>query len=114
MSIPPKRGKLMVTRPTDKLREGDVVLDGGMRILIDGPARTCGDPEEGGVLVWPGLVLNGDALCDPESPDYDAYVARHLRGQWWKDRVPRPRQDDWPIQGNRLAMWSIEAREEES
>ncbi|MER6605692.1 hypothetical protein ABT282_07200 [Streptomyces sp. NPDC000927] len=91
--------------PTPELREGDIVLDHGMRILIDGPGKYR---EE--TYVWPGLVLNADELCDNESDSYDAYIARHLRGIWWEDRVPRPRKDDWPIQGNSLACWRIEPR----
>lgn len=96
--------------PTTKLQEGDVVLHYGMRILIDGPAETepgTNDPEMTR-YVWPGLVLNADELCDRNSPTFDAYIYKHIRGIWWEDRVPRPRKDDWPIVGNGHAMWSVE------
>lgn len=100
----------MPIKNTADLAEGDVVLNYGMRILIDGPATVY--PEHGQATYptyrWPGLVLNADELCDRESPSYDAYIACHLRGQWWEDRVPRPRKDDWPIVGNHLANWHIE------
>ncbi len=102
----------MAQKTTDKLREGDIVLNSGMRILIDGPVKvipdlsTCHDRYD--TYRWPGLVLNADELCDKDSPEYDAYIACHLRGQWWEDRVPRPRKDNWPVVGNKLAVWYTE------
>lgn len=99
----------MLRRKTDQLQEGDVVLNHGMRILIDGPART--EPGTNGHDLtryrWPGLVLNADELCDPASLAYDTYIYKHLRGVWWEDRVPRTRKDDWPVVGNCLAWWSV-------
>jgi hypothetical protein len=92
----------VTSKNTTELVEGDVVLDHGMRILLDGPARVTDRYE------WPGLVLNGDALCDKESPEYDAYIACHLRGQWRHDVVPLPRIDNWSIVGNELATWTVE------
>ncbi len=100
-----------LTLPTDELREGDIILNHGMRILIDGPAKVYRhEPQSRSntVYVWPGLVLNADELCDKDSEHYDSYIARHLRGIWWEDRVPRPRADEWSIQGNHLATWHVE------
>lgn len=100
----------MPMKNTTELAEGDIVVNYGMRILIDGPATvypgtSSTDTER---YAWPGLVLNADALCAKESPQYDAYIACHLRGQWWEDRVPRPRKDNWPIVGNYHATWCVE------
>lgn len=96
--------------PTSELREGDIVLNTGMRILIDGPAGIYpqGDRPEDQVYRWPGLVLNADELCDRDADTFDLYLYKHLRGVWWEDQVPRPRRDDWPVQGNHLAMWHVE------
>lgn len=97
-------------KTTDQLREGDVVLHYGMRILIDGPAHTY--PDRGHTVYrWPGLVLNADELCDPASPSYSGYIASHLRGTRWRDIVPRRRMDDWPVQGNGMALWNTEPEE---
>lgn len=95
---------------TTELKQGDIVLNHGMRILIDGPPLIEPSPNREGVerYAWPGLVLNGDELCDRDSEAYDSYIACHLRGQWWEDRVPRPRKDDWPVVGNHLALWWVE------
>lgn len=97
---------------TDELREGDIVINSGMRILIDGPAKIYGTEygNDPAVYSWPGLVLNADDLCDKDSENYDAYIARHLRGIWWEDRVPRPHKDNWTITGNHCAMWHIEPK----
>lgn len=102
----------MKLKDTSELAEGDIILDHGMRILIDGPAVVTqqGPGRAGMVYRWPGLVLNADELCDKESPSYDAYIATHIRGIWWEDNVPRTRKDDWPIQGNYLANWTVEDR----
>lgn len=98
-------------KSTTELEVGDIVLHGGMRILIDGPAHIT--PEHGSAALpvyrWPGLVLNADELCDKSAPAYDAYIARHLRGIWWEDRVPRPRRDNWNITGNAMALWHMGA-----
>lgn len=98
----------MTMKRTPDLAEGDVVVNCGMRILIDGPVTNYPDERYG----WPGLVLNADELCDKGSEHYDAYIACHLRGIWWEDRVPRPRKDDWPIVGNSSAMWHVEEKED--
>lgn len=100
----------MTVKDTSQLAEGDIVLNHGMRILLDGPAKVIkrGEDPADTVYVWPGLVLNADELCDKESPSYDAYIAKHIRGIWWEDCVPRPRKDDWPVQGNYLATWGVE------
>lgn len=98
-------------RNTTELEIGDVVLHSGMRILIDGPAKVYTEHGSASlpVYAWPGLVLNADALCDRDAPEYDAYIARHLRGIWWEDRVPRPRRDNWSITGNAMALWHMGA-----
>src|SRR5574341_1702660 len=103
----------MPYKNTTQLAEGDIVLDHGMRILLDGPAtiHPLGDRPEDPVYRWPGLVLNADELCDKGSPSYNAYIACHIRGQWREDIVPLPRLDDWPVQGNHLAMWTTEEKE---
>ena len=100
----------MTQKTTDELREGDIVLDSGMRILIDGPVTVVPSfyRSENDRYVWPGLVLNADELCDKDSPEYNNYIASHLRGQWWEDRLPLPRKDNWPIVGNRLTNWYTE------
>jgi hypothetical protein len=102
----------MKLKDTSQLAEDDIILHYGMRILIDGPAVVTqkGTGRAGALYHWPGLVLNADELCDKDSPSYDAYIASHLRGIWWEDRVPRPRKDDWPIQGNYLASWTLQDR----
>ena len=93
--------------PIDELREGDIVLEHGMRILIDGPVGTEGTGDRMR-WVWPGLVVNADEVCNPRHPEYNAYIACHLRGQWWEDLSPRPRKDNWPIVSNRLPLWTVE------
>ena len=100
----------MTVKDTTELTEGDIVLHHGMRILLDGPAKRYqqGTGRAGDVYRWPGLVLNADELCDKDGPHYNAYIAKHIRGIWWEDCVPRPRKDDWPIQGNYLATWVVE------
>lgn len=102
----------MKIKDTSELAEGDIILHYGMRILIDGPAVVAqrGTGRAGTVYRWPGLVLNADELCDKDSPDYNSYIACHLREQCWEDLVPRPRKDDWPIQGNYLATWTLQDR----
>lgn len=102
----------MTVKDTTQLAEGDIILNYGMRILIDGPVKISG-PEHDRVYRWPGLVINADELCDKDSPTYDAYIYKHIRGIWWEDCVPRPRKDDWPIQGNYLATWVVEDKEED-
>lgn len=100
----------MKIKDTTELTEGDVVLNYGMRILIDGPAKIYkqGEDQADIVFVWPGLVLNADELCAKEFPTYNSYIASFLRGTNWEDRVPRTRQDEWNIQGNYLANWTVE------
>jgi hypothetical protein len=89
---------------TTELREGQVVHNSGMRILIDGPARIYeGDHE---VYAWPGLVLNADEICRREGPAYNSYIACHLRGTWREDAGREP--DRWTVQGNDLACWWVE------
>lgn len=95
---------------TPELKKGDIVLNSGMRILLDTPANVYKHSDDPTDLVyaWPGLVLNADDLCDKGSEEYDAYIACHIRGTWWKDCVPRPRKDQWTVQGNHLARWHVE------
>lgn len=99
-----------MNKTTDQLSEGDVVLNHGMRILLDGPAKVYphGDRPEDQVYVWPGLVLNADELCDKDAETFNSYIYKHIRGIWWEDCLPRPRKDDWPVQGNSLARWVVE------
>lgn len=99
----------MTRKNTTELETGDIVINAGMRILIDGPARVypAHGSSSGTVYAWPGLVLNADALCDKDSPDYDDYIARHLRGIWFEDRMEPKRKDDWTIQGTDMALWHI-------
>lgn len=103
----------MTIKDTTELAEGDIVLDSGMRILLDIPAKIYkhGDDPADLVYAWHGLVLNADELCDRDGEDYNAYIACHIRGQWWEDCVPRPRKDQWIVQGNYLATWHVEERE---
>lgn len=107
-----EQGVSLLYLPTPELQEGDIVLNSGMRILIDGPAQTYPEPNDPDRTryAWPGLVTNADALCDRESEEYDSYIACHLRGQWREDQVPLPRQDDWPVVGNSLTRWHVERR----
>jgi hypothetical protein len=99
----------MVQKTTDQLGVGDIVLDGGMRIKVGAPIPTHRE----GVWAFKGHVLNADALCDKDSPDYDSYIACHLRGQWWKDRDPNGGKGDpadrdmWPIQGTANVVWYL-------
>lgn len=103
----------MPTKNTTELEVGDVVLNYGMRILLDTPANIYrhGEDQADTVYSWPGLVLNADELCDKESESYDAYIYKHIRGIWWEDRVPRPRRDQWEVTGNYLATWHVEEKE---
>lgn len=93
---------------TTELKQGDIVVNQGMRILLDTPARVYEDYANGPVYAWPGLVLNADELCDRKSPKFDLYIYKHIRGIWWEDCVPRPRKDEWIVQGNHLATWYVE------
>lgn len=103
----------MLVKNTTELQVGDVVVNHGMRILLDTPANVYehGSDLADKVYSWPGLVLNADELCDRESEHYDSYIACHLRGTWWEDRVPRPRKDQWEVTGNYLATWYVEDKE---
>jgi hypothetical protein len=93
-----------------EIREGDIVLNCGMRILIDGPATIYGEkygnPADEPVYSWPGLVVNADAICKEGGEEYDAYIACHLRGQWWQDRGGR--KDSWPVNSNDRESWEVE------
>lgn len=89
------------------LKLGDVVLNSGMRILLDREIR-CYDED---TKAFAGLVLNADALCTKGSEDYDVWIACHLRGQWYQDRLmgePNARQDEWTVKSNSLAWWYVE------
>lgn len=99
-------------KTTDQLAVGDVILNHGMRILIDGPAKIYENTggENYPVYAWPGLVLNADELCNRDAPTYDNYIALHIRGTWWEDSGSRPEAlDHWTIQGNKLALWNVGA-----
>lgn len=89
------------------LKIGDVVQEHGMRVLLDREIPTYRD----GVKAFAGLVLNADELCTKGSDGYDAYIACHLRGQWFQDRLigqPNARQDEWTIQGNDMHQVWVE------
>lgn len=90
-----------------ELEVGDVVLNHGMRILIDGPVRVYSSSYNPDLRIyrWPGLVLNADAICDKDGSEYDAYIACHLRGIWFEDRMGPKRKDEWSITSNDLAWW---------
>lgn len=89
---------------TLELEAGDIILDAGMRILLEAPIKTY----EEGRAAWSGLVLNAEELCNKGHSSYDAYIARHLRGVWWQDRGSVAAQyDHWTIAGNDLAIWHL-------
>lgn len=99
--------------PVSQLREGDIVINHGMRILIDGPVtitRTLGKMD---LYRWPGLVLNADELCDEDADTYDSFIASCLRGTIWEDHIPHTRKDDWTIQSNDLQHWRVERKTDE-
>lgn len=94
----------LVSVPTSELRDGDVVLRHGLRILIDRPFQVsaCHGDLHGGVRYSAGLILNLDEVL-ADDPGMAAYV-----GIENADRTPgEPR---WTIQGNDLATWAVEVR----
>ena len=123
MPAEPELTELTVTTP--EIREGDIVLNHGMRILIDGPANVfhggClrhalplhgardAQPEmvEGAECLlgyaWPGTVLNVDEVREahiiPMSFLYDN--ARYTYGPG------HGREDFWNTQGNARARWRV-------
>ena len=87
-------------KTTPELREGDIVWDAGMRILIDGkPQLSRSHP--GNSTYWHrGLVLNID----------EVEAARFVPLSWLYDG---PEGDEgeprWTIQGNEKARWAVES-----
>ncbi len=116
------------------LRQGDVVRNHGMRILIDRPIKTY--PSSFGVTyTTPGLILNYDevvaddpamahyigidnidreidrrqrAYCDQDHPKSDADADRWCETYHWVRLPSTLVEHRWTIQGNDYARWSVE------
>lgn len=96
--------------PTDELREGDIVVDCGMRIRIIGPAKTY-RTEHGNhpdVYSVPGLVVNADEV---RAVPHNGYIRRFLCEGKPDCRCGSPGKDRWDITGGHLATWHIEPKE---
>lgn len=92
------------SKRTSELREGDVVRNHGMRLLIDQEitvgSLTPDHPERGNVRWTSARVLN------PDEVERDGLVP----ASWiWRDRDMKRRDiPRWTIQGNDLATWAVE------
>lgn len=84
--------------PTNELRVGDVVLNYGMRILLDRPVRVFDHGRDNGPgWSWLGSVLN------PEQSVREYGVPRSFM------RYPHTGESYvWSVQGNTLARWTAE------
>lgn len=95
---------------TSELREGDVILDCGMRILLRGEREEY-ERSQGTVYGWEGLVTN------PEHVKAEGFVpyawlfpnvwGKGANGGWGIDYDAEP---TWRVQGNTLARWSVERK----
>lgn len=97
----------MITITTPELREGDIVHEHGMRVLIDGEPQLSKSHPGDQTFYHRGLVLNPDEvkaagfvpygwLFQNSHYDYDKRC-------WVRETEPR-----WTVQGNQLAHWHVE------
>lgn len=114
---------------TPLLLPGDVVVNHGMRVRIDGPAKvfhggcdhslrwTTGlhqTPEDPAMAegaecpvgyAWPGTVINVEEACASGGVSRGMLKTRKfVEGHGWVT----DRTDFWSVQGNRLAHWFVE------
>jgi len=102
---------------TSELREGDIVLEHGMRLLIDQPIEVSknhpevlprweGEDVGDGHTRWTrALLLNRDEVPYDLVPfSWTADWKRNTR----YDGVPHDGQHRWVVQGNDRASWRVE------
>lgn len=91
---------------THGLQVGDVVLDHGMRLLIDQPlvqSKVHPVTERGGACLWTNALVLNPAEVEAAGIVPSAWIWTDRNGQ----RMSEPR---WTIQGNGLAGWTVEAQ----
>ena len=95
------------TLKTSELREGDIVLEHGMRVRLDSGVRTP-ESEHGTVYSRPGTVLNLDEVREAKiiPPSFLGDGEKWVEGRGWTT----DRDDSWTVQGNDLAHWTVEVR----
>lgn len=95
--------------PTSELHQGDVVLNHGMRLLLDQPVRNAGRRNGMAldVYVTSALVLNEEKVIAHGTVPHS-----WLRREKWVDsqgwRIDPTDDPCWSVQGNDLASWSVE------
>ena len=90
---------------TGELQVGDIVLNYGMRIRINS-IRQLGEP---GHIFWAcdGTVENLDEVREAQVvPMSWLCTQKFVEGQGWVT----DRRDNWNVQGNTLATWTVERR----
>lgn len=91
---------------TTQLRCGDVVLNHGMRILLDQPRTVINHPDRD-VVHFSGKVLNPDDVRD------DQLLWSFLHTEEWdsnRNCWVRVYTGRYSIQGNQHARWTVESR----
>lgn len=92
---------------THELREGDVVYDDGMVLLIDQPIVDSDQDNYAPPVRWTSaLITNWDEITDP-------FIRRHAGSDMWDKDLREWRWVEtrrWTIQGNGNARWSREVR----
>ncbi|MFI5782614.1 hypothetical protein [Nocardia sp. NPDC051570] len=95
---------------TDRLRHGDVVLNHGMRLIIDQPIQTRTEDSGDTVYSTSAVVANREGITSQAAAEREAGIingrARFIQART-ETRTGTPR---WTIQGNRLAHWYREVR----
>jgi hypothetical protein len=89
---------------TSQLKLGDVVLNHGMRILLDTPAVTFPNPGTTVCYSWVGTVLNPEEAVKEGIPRTFLCEDRYVDGEGWT----RVQTNRWNVQGNDLATWIAE------
>ena len=99
-----------IVRKSSELRTGDIILNAGMKVLLDGAIQSRPYTTEdqraahGGTdaVYWQrGLVVNLDEIEDP----WLVSVTREY--QEWPNRHIPTGEHRWTIQGNDLATWAV-------
>ena len=80
-------------KTTPELREGDVVREHGMRILIDGEPQLSKSHPGNSTFYHRGLILNID----------EVRAEGFIPAGWIED-------GRWTVQGNDLARWGVEVQ----
>jgi len=93
-------------KTTPELKQGDIVWDHGMKMLIDQPMRRSKSHPGNNTFYTQALVLNRDEV--PDSVVNIGWTADWDRTQ--RTDAPRPHNGEhrWTIQGNELSRWSVE------